>query len=399
MNTANSRSTYPDDAPPVSRARKRRSQRTAQPESQTEHRYRLDTLTHLVSPSYDFFLLSLLAGLFLGAALLVQSRALLFLGVLLAPFLGPVIGIGLSTAAGSPRLLFKSIFGLATSGLFIFGLGALAGALIPLLPVDPPAPVTEWNQLQLVNFLIVAIGAAVSVYRLVRKPRQKPLVASAAMAYGLLPPVAVAGFNLTAAPGSDWIAPLTAAGIHLIWAVLVCIVMIILLGFPPRNLGGYLLIALLIGLLVTPFMPPYGSQSLVLVVTPTRLAPAVTATQTPATVSTPPALTATPEPIPTGTPSPFISPTPSSTPTQTITPIPTPILARISAPTGGGAYLRDNPDGKIVSSILNGNLIEVISEPLYGKNGVIWVQIRLADGFVGWIVQSLLATATPSAGW
>lgn len=227
------------------------------------------------------------------------------------------------------------------------------------------------------------------------------MLASAAMAYGLLPPVAAAGFNLTAAPDGDWIAPLAAAGIHLTWAVLVCIIMVILLGYPPRNLGGYLLTALVIGLLVTPFTPPYGSRNLVLVVTPTGSTPAVVATQisTSTTVSTPPTLTVTPEPIPTGTPSPDISLTPSLTPTQTITPIPTPILARISAPTGGGAYLRDNPDGKIVSSILNGNLIEVISEPVYGKNGVIWVQIRMADGFVGWIVQSLLATATPSAGW
>lgn len=401
MNTADSRSATSDDATLLSRARKRRRQQTSLPETQTDNRARLDALTHQVAPSYDFFLLSLLAGLFLGASLLVQSRALLFLGILLAPFLGPVIGIAFSTAAGSSRLLFRSIFGLAISGLFIFGLGALAGALIPLLPFDPQAPITEWNQLQVVNFLLIAIGAAVSVYRLVKQPRQKPLLASAAMAYGLFPPVAAAGFNLTAAPGEDWIAPLAAAGIHLTWAVLVCIIMVILLGYPPRNLGGYLLTALVIGLLVTPFTPPYGSRNLVLVVTPTGSTPAVVATQisTSTTVSTPPTLTVTPEPIPTGTPSPDISLTPSLTPTQTITPIPTPILARISAPTGGGAYLRDNPDGKIVSSILNGNLIEVISEPVYGKNGVIWVQIRMADGFVGWIVQSLLATATPSAGW
>lgn len=399
MNSTNNHSAYSEEATPLSRARQRRRQRKPVPESQIERRSRIEALTHQLTPSFDFFLLSLIAGVILAASLLVQSRALLFLGILLAPFLGPTIGIAFSTVNGSSRHLFKSIFSLAVSALFVFGIGALAGALIPFLPVKPAAPILEWNQLQLVNFLLVALGAGISVYRLVKSPRQKPLIASAAMAYGLLPPVTAAGFNLTAAQGSDWIAPLTAAGIHLIWAILVCIVMFVLLGFPPRTLGGYLLTALVIGLLVAPFMTPYGSKSLVLVITPTRPVPAVIATPTPTTVLTPPPSTSTPVPIPSATSTPLFSPTPSSTPTQTITPIPTPILARISAPTGGGAYLRDNPDGKIVSSLLNGNLIEVISEPVRGKNGVIWVQIRTADGFTGWIVQSLLATATPSAGW
>lgn len=402
MSSANNHSAFSDESTPLSRARQRRGQRLHQSENQNEQRPRQEALVHQLTASYDFFLLSLLSGLILAASLAVQSRALLFLGILLAPFLGPVIGLGLFTVTGSARFLLQSILSLLISGLFIFGFGALAGALTPLLPFEPSAPITEWNQLQLVNFLLVAVGAGVSVYRLVRMPRQKPLIASAAMAYGLLPPVAAAGFNLTAASASDWAAPLASAGIHLLWAVLICIVMFILLGFPPRNLGSYLLTALVIGLLVTPFIPPYGSKNLILVITPTEPASIVAATPTPTiglTPAMPPTTTSTQRAISTVTPTPNISATPSITPTQTITPIPTPIIARISAPTGGGAYLRDNPDGKIISSILNGNLIEVISEPIRGKNGVIWVQIRTADGFSGWIVQSLLATATPSAGW
>lgn len=87
MNTADSRSATSNDVTPLSRARKRRRQQTSLPETQTDRLTRLDALTHQVAPTYDFFFLSLLAGLFLGAALLVQSRALLFLGILLAPFL------------------------------------------------------------------------------------------------------------------------------------------------------------------------------------------------------------------------------------------------------------------------------------------------------------------------
>jgi uncharacterized protein YgiM (DUF1202 family) len=61
--------------------------------------------------------------------------------------------------------------------------------------------------------------------------------------------------------------------------------------------------------------------------------------------------------------------------------------------------LRDQPDGKIITSILNGSMLEVISEPVVGARGVIWVQVRTEDGLEAWIVQNLLATATPSVGW
>jgi hypothetical protein len=84
---------------------------------------------------------------------------------------------------------------------------------------------------------------------------------------------------------------------------------------------------------------------------------------------------------------------------MTITPQPTPVYARVAAQTGGGAYLRDMPDGKIITSILNGGMLEVISEPVVGESGIIWVQVRTEDGLEAWIVQNLLVTATPSAGW
>lgn len=399
MNLSHSRSSHSKEDQVLPHAREERGKQPQVSENRSDRRHLIDTLLRQLTPSYDFFLNSLLSGAVLGAALLVHSRALMFLGILLAPFLGPVFGTAFSSSAGSTRLMLKSIFSLMVSALFIFGMGALAGAISPLLLDTTPLPQSEWNLLQLVNFLVVGLGAGVGVYRLVRSPRQKPLLASAAMAYGLLPPITTAGFNLTAVPGSDWCASLTAAGMHLIWAMLVCTGIFILLGLPPRTLGGYLLTALIIGGLVAPFIAPYGSQSLVLLVTPTRQITAKAATPLPTTAALMPTASSTPQPSPAATFTNTVPLTPSITPTQTQTPIPTPILARISAPTGGGAYLRDQPDGKILSSILNGNLIEVISEPVRGKNSVIWVQVRTADDFTGWIVQSLLATATPSAGW
>jgi hypothetical protein len=91
---------------------------------------------------------------------------------------------------------------------------------------------------------------------------------------------------------------------------------------------------------------------------------------------------------------------PTNTPTLTITPDPTPIWARISATGGNGALVRGeaNYNATVISSLLNGTLVEVLPE-VVNNGGVAWVHIRLVNGKEGWIVRSLLRTATPAPGW
>ncbi|MHB0923469.1 MAG: DUF389 domain-containing protein [Bellilinea sp.] len=399
MSPSNSSPRYTQEEIPLPRARQRRRQRSLLPEGPDDRTAWLETLARQLTPSYDFFLASLLSGFILAAAFLLQSGALLVLGILFSPFLGPVIGISLSTTTSSARFLVKSIISLVVASLFFFGFGALAGALAPIILDTPAASITTWNDYHWTNFLVIAIGVGLSVYMLARSPQLKPLVPNIAIAYGLLPPVVAAGFNLTAVSGSDWISPLTISSVHLAWAILAGIVAFILVGQSPTTLSGYLATALMAGLLAAAFLSTDKAKTL-MVLSPTQPAVVINSTPTPTTAAAIPTpdLSA-PSPSPTVTRTPTASFTPMNTAWPSTTPQPTPIWARVSAPTGGGAFLRDKPDGKILTSILNGNMLEVISEPVYGNHGVIWVQIRTEDGFEGWIVQSLLATATPSAGW
>ncbi len=399
MSPSNSSPRYTQEEIPLPRARQRRRQRSLLPEGPDDRTAWLETLARQLTPSYDFFLASLLSGFILAAAFLLQSGALLVLGILFSPFLGPVIGISLSTTTSSARFLVKSIISLVVASLFFFGFGALAGALAPIILDTPAASITTWNDYHWTNFLVIAIGVGLSVYMLARSPQLKPLVPNIAIAYGLLPPVVVAGFNLTAVSGSDWISPLTVTGVHLAWAILAGIVAFILVGQSPTTLSGFLATALMAGLLAAAFLSTDKAKTL-MALSPTQPAVVINSTPTPTTAAAIPTpdLSA-PSPSPTVTRTPTASFTPINTAWPSTTPQPTPIWARVSAPTGGGAFLRDKPDGKILTSILNGNMLEVISEPVYGNHGVIWVQIRTEDGFEGWIVQSLLATATPSAGW
>jgi uncharacterized protein YgiM (DUF1202 family) len=65
-----------------------------------------------------------------------------------------------------------------------------------------------------------------------------------------------------------------------------------------------------------------------------------------------------------------------------------------------GAYIREEPrpDARIITSVLNGTLVEVLTEVVQ-RGSVFWVHVRTIEGVEGWIVQSLLMTATPAPNW
>jgi hypothetical protein len=85
-----------------------------------------------------------------------------------------------------------------------------------------------------------------------------------------------------------------------------------------------------------------------------------------------------------------------------VTAEPTPILAVIRASEGGGAFIRENPGGEVLITLGNGSTVTVIPNDLQDVNGVIWVHVFTTanDARVeGWMIQTVLQTATPVADW
>jgi SH3-like domain-containing protein len=83
-----------------------------------------------------------------------------------------------------------------------------------------------------------------------------------------------------------------------------------------------------------------------------------------------------------------------------VTPQATPVWARINAQGSDGAFIRKEPKytSEIVIVLLNGIIVEVLPDVIIEGNAT-WVKVRLTDGKEGWIVRSLLATATPAPNW
>ncbi len=363
----------------------------------------LETLRRLTTPSFDYYLGNLLAGIIAAAAMLLDAPAFFFLAVLFAPFLGPVFGFPLAAASGSVGFFLLSLFHLVLGGGLVFAIGALAGWLHEILAAGG-----SFSQLQLYirpswpDFLVVSLGSGLAAYLLSRSPRQKPLVANIAVAYGLVLPLAATGFGLTSNPGFDWTGGVVVVIARLALAAWISSLVFALVGYKPASLLGYFMVTAYLAAGVAAIL--FAASAAPLPQKPAEPAPASLPTAAPTHTA---AFTATVSPQPEAIYSPSIqatstpteTPTPSFTPTTTITIAPTPVWAKIDAPSGGGAFIRAEPGGRILTSLLNGSPVEVISEPLRVESGAIWVKIRTETGVEGWILQSLLATATPSPGW
>jgi hypothetical protein len=93
---------------------------------------------------------------------------------------------------------------------------------------------------------------------------------------------------------------------------------------------------------------------------------------------------------------------PTETPTTTVTAEPTPILGIIRASEGGGAFIRENPGGTVLATLTNGSTVTIVPNDLQDVNGVIWVHVvaLIEERRVeGWMIQTVLQTATPVVDW
>ena len=365
-------------------------------------------LIHQSTPSVDFFLFSVIAGLAVGAALLLDSPALFLLAALLSPFMAPVLGLAVSSATGRMGFFLRSLFVLAIGSLLVFGLGIAAGWLGQSIPNLIFTQVVFHTTFSWPDLLIVILGAALTAYLAVRSPRQRPLVSSVALAYELYLPLASAGFGWVWSMPGVFPEGLLLFAINLALAAVTAAFVLVLLGVHPLPTGSAWVVSVLL-LLVLAGAAIFGIGSAVLpegFANPLAIFAGVSASPTPTLTASPPPLpTTTPFPTPSETPIPLV-PTatatntliPTATATITYTPSPTPIYGLVDAGNLNGIIIRPEPGSlEIVTTLLNGNLIMILPE-VVNKNGFLWVHIRTLDGKEGWVQNGLILTATPRPG-
>lgn len=403
------------------RARRRRAQRRAYfPVDEAGRTALYEHLARRTFPSYELFVFALISGVILGLGYFFNAWAFLFFGILVAPLLTPWIGISLSVIAGSGRLFIQTITALFVSSLMIFGSGVLAGIASRALPNSARTFTEAFNHSRLwwQDLMILTIGAVILTISFVRS-EERPYLPSALLAGEILLPLCAAGFGLGSGVEGIWPQGLQVFLVHFMWATFFCIITLFFLRFYPTTFSGatFTGLAIIAILAIVTFQTGFDQWLKVqaglatpepvpttLTVSATKPIPTITSSpgisQSTAVIGVPsptPSRTSTPAPI---TPQATLKPTQTST--STVTAEPTAIIGLIKASEGGGAFIREKPGGKVLATLPNGATVTIVPNDFQEVNNVTWIHVfALVNGVrvEGWMIQSVLVTATPVAIW
>ncbi len=395
----------------------------------------IGALTRRAFPSVELFVFSLACGAILGLGFMLDSQPLILLGILLAPLMIPWVGFLLAILTGSTRVLFETGMALLISVLLVFLGGLIIGfttrAFPPMVHDNLYIYAFLWNSM----LFVLAIGAVTLVASFIRS-ESKPFLPSVIIAYAFFLPVSAAGFGLGSGLPGVWPQGIYTALVHIALASLLGLITLFALRIRPNSVG-YLLsglgVLLFAGILVMALInksaneaaaaltpahtptnvsnqsPPSLTPSLALVLTDT-IQPSRTPTEstTLTTLSaTPLVLTETSTLTPANTATPLsVTPVPltlaitlpsSVTPTITLTLEVQSISGSISANEGGGANLRQTPNGKYLMTLDNGTIVDIYPD-FKIVNGVTWIHVfvtRNGQRVEGWLLESVVTYSTP----
>jgi len=389
----------PVEPPPsrIDESRRRRRRKMLIPAGKNERALFVTEVARRLVPDVEFFGLSILSGLVLSLAILLDSPAFFVLGALVAPFMVPAVGLGFSAAVGSFGFFLRSVGSLLIGAGFVFLSGMLGGWISRLFIDLPLTHARHFTTFSVPDFILLTIGVGMALYLTIKAPKQRPLLASFPLAYEIYAPVAVAGFGLVNGPEGFFLDGLKVAGVNIAWVILVGTLVLAVLKLRPVTFFGYLLTAVILATAVYTLVVSSALGSAL----EKQVAPFRTTEPSPVVVEKP---TRTPrvvisdstKTLPIETPTPTNTLVPTHTPTTTITPRPTAVWAKVFSAQDVGVIIRAEPgfSSPQLLSLLNDSPVQVLPEVEYAE-GVYWAHILLEDGRDGWIARNLLITATP----
>jgi len=245
------------------------------------------------------------------------------------------------------------------------------------------------------------------------------------VAYELFMPLSASAFGVGNGIGDLWPHGVLVFVVHLAWATIFGLITLAILRFRPLSGVGYIfaLGVFIITALTVFWLTDFGKPQ-ALAPIPEALLPSATLTLTPlpsetTTPTAPPSATtvvlrpteteSAPEATTTAldgsiTPIPLtLDVTLPVTETRTITPAPepTPVYAVVHAREGGGAYIRREPGGNVLATLDNGAIVQILPDT-QDNNGILWIHIVATRNDIrveGWVIQTVLETATPVPNW
>jgi hypothetical protein len=402
-------------------------------------------LSRRAYPSFELFVFSLVCGAIMGLGFLLDSQAVLLLGILITPLMTPWVGFLLAILTGSPRFLFETLMALFVSAVIVFLGGLLTGFAARLFLPITLSNVFIHARLWIPELAVLAIGAITLVASFARS-EEKPFLPSVIIAYAFYLPINAGGFGLGSGVPGIWPQGILVFAVHFALASVLGLLTLFAIKLRPTAQGilfSGVTFLLFVGILVVLMGSGFPAPTQVAAATSTPTAtltvepsptpsltssPTVTRTSSPtpsktptisltasvtptvgtvtitttATVTSTATETATASATVTNSPSPTPS-TPTATvpvtPSSTLTATSEPqlISGKINASEGGGANLRQTPNGKYLMTLDNGTLVDIYPD-FKQVNGVAWSHVivtRNGQRIEGWLLESVVSYSTP----
>ncbi|OJX41216.1 MAG: hypothetical protein BGO78_00250 [Chloroflexi bacterium 44-23] len=368
----------------------------------------LEKLNERFSFSFEYLLMICLMALFFVGGLLSGEIAVYLLALLIAPTIVPVFATTFSLGRASLSLFKKALLAFILSSIIVLLAGLFAGFIASQFDKLPDHSWAFFIGYSWGNIALTVVAMFFAVGIIIRNPMQSISVANVGLTYIFYLPLVTLGYLFSTGESKFILSALTTFFFNFGFTVISGILILFIFGVKPRGkklIIPFASIAILsAGMYLTApiFNPtnlsiPEEVKSLVVV----KGTPSMVPTILPSPTENPlPTLISTQEFEDDGKIISLVTLAPTKSPTITLTPLPTPIWAEIRAPESNGANVRSEAGykGKILTSILNGTLVQVLPE-VEVLDGNTWVHIRLQNEMEGWIVRSLLVSSTPAADW
>jgi len=160
----------------------------------------IDTIRTASSPGFDYFILVILSGSIATLGLINDSPAVIIGAMLVAPFMSPILGVGLGSITADTNLARNALSALVRGALLAILLSALltlSNIYLPFVPSLLKIPDEILNRTQPTpNDLIIALAGGLAAAYSMAQPHLSAALPGVAIATALMPPLSTIGIGI-----------------------------------------------------------------------------------------------------------------------------------------------------------------------------------------------------------
>ncbi len=365
----------------------------------------LDQLGRRLEINVETFLVGAISLLLISLALLLDKLPLFVLAILITPIVSPILGLAFGFNLGSFKFLKIGLFSLLLNFVSYFIVGGFSGFIARQFPEREFVIWQYFIEFNWSGLLLLFIGVLIMVSTIIRNPRQASLVANVALAYSFYLPLVSSGFAYGLGLQPIFITGIISFLQYFGLAIVFGVGILFAYKIRPvslKNSWGIASLIILMAIAGVLFFRPDIIQKAKEVIPEAENLMVIENTSLNQITPSQPTRTGTQSisAVEQEKPTEILTIIPTSTPTITLTPLPSIIWAEVRSPVGDGANIRAEPgfDARIVRTVLNGTAVQVLGETEV-IDGATWVHIQFIDQVDGWIVRSLIVSATPEPEW